>query len=231
MDKTESSGVEHISFVYSSANRVLHWIRAIVITGLAITGFYIASPFLSSGGSSDDLIYGEWVSWHVILGFILITAGLLRIYLFFFGPDSKSELKSLEDEFSLKSWIIQLKSYFFIGELLKKGMYGPLQFFSYAMIMLFVVLASITGLILYVHLYHQGVGGLLYDPMRVVEYWMGGLSTVRLIHHITMWGFLIFIPIHIYMVIWSAIRFKHGGVDIMFTGYDYHLKKKENEEK
>ncbi len=98
MDNTQPKGVEHISFVYSSANRVLHWIRAIVITGLAITGFYIASPFLSSGGSSDDLIYAQWVSWHVVLGFILITAGLLRIYLFFFGPDSKSELKSLEDE-------------------------------------------------------------------------------------------------------------------------------------
>jgi Ni/Fe-hydrogenase 1 B-type cytochrome subunit len=231
MGNTQPSGVEHISFVYSSANRILHWIRAIVITGLTITGFYIAYPFLSSGGSSDDLIYAQWVSWHVVFGFILITSGLLRIYLFFFGPDSKSELKSLEDEFSLKSWIIQLKSYFFIGELLKKGMYGPLQFFSYVMIMLFIVLASITGLILYVHVYHQGVGGLLYDSMRLVESWMGGLANVRLVHHITMWGFLIFIPIHIYMVVWSAIRFKHGGVDIMFTGYDYHLKKKNNEEK
>ena len=231
MGNTQPNGVEHISFVYSSANRILHWIRAIVITGLTITGFYIAYPFLSSGGSSDDLIYAQWVSWHVVLGFILITSGLLRIYLFFFGPDSKSELKSLEDEFSLKSWIIQLKSYFFIGELLKKGMYGPLQFFSYVMIMLFIVLASITGLILYVHVYHQGVGGLLYDSMRLVESWMGGLANVRLVHHITMWGFLIFIPIHIYMVVWSAIRFKHGGVDIMFTGYDYHLKKKNNEEK
>ncbi|HEX5711117.1 MAG TPA: Ni/Fe-hydrogenase, b-type cytochrome subunit [Sulfuricurvum sp.] len=229
MDNTQPSGVEHISFVYSSANRILHWIRAIVITGLVITGFYIASPFLSSGVSSDDLIYTQWVSWHVVFGFILITAGLLRIYLFFFGPDSKSELNSLKDEFSLKSWMIQMKSYFFIGELLKKGMYGPLQFLAYSMIMLFVVLASITGLILYVHVYHQGVGGMLYDSMRLVESWMGGLANVRLVHHITMWGFLIFIPIHIYMVIWSAIRFKHGGVDIMFTGYDYHLKKKENE--
>jgi len=36
---------------------------------------------------------------------------------------------------------------------------------------------------------------------------------------------LIFIPIHIYMVVWSAIRFKHGGIDVMFTGYDYHLLK------
>lgn len=230
MDKTEPSGVEHISFVYSSTNRVLHWIRAVVITGLTITGFYIATPLHSHGALNHPLIYGEWVSWHLIFGFILIGAGLLRIYLFFFGPDSTSELKSLEDEFSLKSWIIQLKSYFFIGELRKKGIYGPLQFFSYAMIMVFTLIASITGLILYVHNYHQGIGGFLYDPMRLAEYWMGGLASVRLIHHITMWGFLIFIPIHIYMVIWSAIRFKHGGVDIMFTGYDYHLKKREKKD-
>lgn len=229
MEQPESSGVEHISFVYSSTNRVLHWIRAIVITGLAVTGFYIASPFLSPGASSDELIYGEWVFWHVLLGFILISSGILRIYLFFFGKNSKSELRSLEDEFSLKSWIVQLKSYFFIGELQKKGMYGPLQFLIYTLIMVFVVLASITGLILYVHLYHQGLGGMLYEPMKVIEHWMGGLSTVRLIHHITMWGFLIFVPIHVYMVVWSAIRFRHAALDVMFTGYDYHLKKKESE--
>jgi len=50
------------------------------------------------------------------------------------------------------------------------------------------------------------------------------------VHHITVWGFLIFIPIHIYLVIWSAIRFKHGALDVMFTGYDYHLKKEEEKE-
>lgn len=231
MDKSESTGIEHVSFVYTSTNRVLHWIRAIVITGLAVTGFYIASPFLSPGESSDQLIYGEWVSWHTILGFILISAGILRIFLFFFGKDSGSELRSLEDEFSLKSWIIQMKSYFFIGELQKRGMYGPLQFLSYTIIMGLVVVSSLTGLILYTHIYHQGFGGILYGPMKWVELWMGGLATVRLIHHITMWGFLIFIPIHVYMVIWSAIRFKHAALDVMFTGYDYHLKKKENGDK
>lgn len=231
MDNSELEGIEHVSFVYSSTNRILHWIRAFVITGLAITGFYIASPFLSSKGSSDELVYANWVYWHLIFGFILITAGLLRIYLFFFGPDRKGELLSLKDEFSLRSWITQMKSYFFIGELKKKGMYGPLQFFSYTMIMVFTVLASVTGLILYVHVYHQGLGGLLYEPMKVLEAWMGGLAMVRLIHHITMWGFLIFVPIHVYMVVWSAIRFKHAALDVMFTGYDYHLKKKENEDK
>jgi len=107
-------------------------------------------------------------------------------------------------------------------------MYGPLHFMSYFIITVFIIMASVTGLILYVHVYHQGLGGLLYEPMRVLEYWLGGLAMVRLLHHIRMWGFLIFIPIHVYMVVWSAIRFKHAAVDIMFTGYDYHLKKEED---
>ena len=224
MKKPEEEIIEHSDFVYGSTNRILHWIRALVITGLIITGFYIADPFLTSDGSTDKLLYAVWTQWHLILGFILIASGLLRIYLFFFGKDKDGELRSFKDVLSIKSWIVQLKSYFFIGELRKKGLYGPLQFITYTAIMILVVLASVTGLVLYVHVYHLGLGSWLYEPMRAVEAWMGGLATVRYIHHITMWGYLIFIPIHIYLVIWSAIRFKHGAMDVMFTGYDYHLK-------
>jgi len=229
MGQEEKYTSDHPDFVYSSGNRILHWIRALVITGLIITGFYIADPFLTSEGSTDKLLYAEWTKWHLILGFILIASGILRIYLFFFGKDSEGELRSLKDLFSIKSWITQLKSYFFIGELRKKGLYGPLQFLTYTAIMLLLIVSSITGLVLYVHVYHQGLGGWLYEPMRVVEAWMGGLATVRYVHHVSVWGFLIFIPIHIYLVIWSAIRFKHAALDVMFTGYDYHLKKEEQE--
>ncbi len=229
MGQEEKYTSDHPDFVYSSGNRILHWIRALVITGLIITGFYIADPFLTSEGSTDKLLYAVWTKWHLILGFILIASGIIRIYLFFFGKDSEGELRSLKDLFSVKSWIIQLKSYFFIGELRKKGLYGPLQFLTYTAIMLLLIVSSITGLVLYVHVYHQGLGGWLYEPMRVVEAWMGGLATVRYVHHVSVWGFLIFIPIHIYLVIWSAIRFKHAALDVMFTGYDYHLKKEEQE--
>jgi len=230
MEHEEKYTSDHPDFVYSSSNRILHWIRALVITGLIITGFYIADPFLTSEGSTDKLLYAEWTKWHLIMGFILLASGILRIYLFFFGKDSEGELRSLKDLFSVKSWMIQLKSYFFIGELKKKGLYGPLQFLTYTVIMLLLIVVSVTGLVLYVHVYHQGLGGWLYEPMRVIEAWMGGLAKVRYVHHISVWGFMIFIPIHIYLVIWSAIRFKHAALDVMFTGYDYHLKK-DNEEK
>ena len=221
---------DHPDFVYSSANRMLHWIRALVIIGLIVTGFYIADPFLTPEGSTDKLLYAQWTKWHLIIGFVLISSGLLRIYLFFFGHDKEGELRSMKDVFSVKSWITQLKSYFFVGELKKKGLYGPLQFITYTAIMILVIVASVTGLILYVHVYHLGIGSWLYEPMRALEAWMGGLANVRYIHHIVMWGYLIFIPIHIYLVIWSAIRFKHGAMDVMFTGYDYHLKHGEEKE-
>jgi len=211
-------------FVYSWANRLLHWIRAIVITALSVTGFYIADPFLSPG-NTEDLLFAQWGAWHNIFGSILISAGVLRIYLFFFGKNHERETRSIKDVLSIKSWVTQLKSYFFVGELQKKGIYGPLQFVTYMAIMALVIVASLTGLMLYANVYHLGFGALIAEPMAIMTSWLGGLASVRLIHHITMWGFLIFIPIHIYLVIWSAIRYKHGALDVMFTGYDYHLKK------
>lgn len=228
MSKETSGSVYYPEFVYSSANRIFHWLRVISITTLTVTGFYIAEPFLAPGESTDQLLFGEWLFWHLVFGFVLVALGLLRVYLFFFEKD-KGERTSVKDAMSLRSWITQLKSYFFIGELEKKGIYGPLQFVTYAMITMMILLASLTGLILYVHAYHQGLGGLLYAPMRALEPLFGGLANVRLIHHITMWGFIIFVPIHVYMVIWSAIRFRHNAIDVMFTGYDYHKKRHEKE--
>ena len=226
----ENKRTYYPDFVYSGANRLLHWLRALTITILTVTGFYIAEPFLSAPGSSDKLVFAQWGMVHYITGFVLIASAMLRIYLFFFGKNHEEETRSVKDVLSLKSWIVQLKSYFFIGELQKKGIYGPLQFATYFMITVLVILAILTGLILYSNVYHQGLGGLLREPLSVVSMWLGGLAQVRLIHHIVMWGFIIFIPIHIYMVIWSAIRFRHNALDVMFTGYDYHLKKESEED-
>ncbi|MGS0730811.1 Ni/Fe-hydrogenase, b-type cytochrome subunit, partial [Shewanella sp. 0m-11] len=33
------------------------------------------------------------------------------------------------------------------------------------------------------------------------------------------------VVIHVYMAVWSGIRFKHNSVDSIVSGYDYHKKK------
>jgi len=50
---------------------------------------------------------------------------------------------------------------------------------------------------------------------------MGGLAMVREIHHIVMWGILIFLPVHIYMAIFNSIMGREGSMDAIISGYKF----------
>lgn len=211
---------EHI---FSGAIRVFHWLRALSMVVLVITGAYICWPFLTMPQSSDVLVQG-WVRLaHLIAGFILVAVTLVRAYLFFFGK-SDIERRSFKDVISVKAWVAQLKSYFWIGQHKHAGVYGPLQFVSYFGISVAAAFMCITGLVLYANVYHQGLGGLLWEPATWITAQMGGLAVVRLWHHYVTWAFVIFLLIHIYMAVWMGIRFKHNSVDAIVSGYDYHPK-------
>jgi Ni/Fe-hydrogenase 1 B-type cytochrome subunit len=95
---------------------------------------------------------------------------------------------------------------------------------AYAGFYFMMFLLIITGFILYVHVYHDGLGALLYTPMRALEVMMGGLAMVREIHHIAMWGVLIFILGHIYMAVFNAVHGKEGAMDAIFSGIKWHKK-------
>ncbi|MEZ9820642.1 Ni/Fe-hydrogenase, b-type cytochrome subunit [Shewanella sp. 10N.286.45.A1] len=210
--------------VFGAAIRIFHWLRALAILILVITGFYISWPFLVAPESSDVLVQGYIRAAHQIFGFLLVSITLVRAYLFFFGK-SDIERRSFKDVLSPKSWITQLKSYLWMGHLDKAGVYGPLQFVTYLAISVVAFLICVTGLVLYANVYHQGLGGMLGGMANWVTMMMGGLAPVRIWHHYFTWVFIIFVVIHVYMAVWSGIRFKHNSVDSIVSGYDYHKKK------
>ncbi|QDE31173.1 Ni/Fe-hydrogenase, b-type cytochrome subunit [Shewanella polaris] len=218
--------MEHIAthireLEFTPAIRIFHWTRALTIVILVITGFYISWPFLVAPDSTDVLLQG-WIRFaHLICGFVLTAITLVRAYLFFFSHRN-NERRSFRDVLNLRSWIAQVKSYFWMGNLDKAGAYGPLQFMTYAVISLIALLACITGLALYANVYHLGVGGLLSDSAAWITWLFGGLAPLRIIHHYLTWAFIIFLLIHMYMAVWSGIRFRHNSVDTIVTGYDYH---------
>ena len=119
-------------------------------------------------------------------------------------------------------WIVQLKSYLWMGKLNKAGVYGPLQFMTYLAVSVMAAVICITGLVLYANVYHQGMGGWLWDISGWLTAQMGGLAMVRIWHHYLTWAFVIFVVIHVYMAVWTGIRFKHNSVDSIVSGYDYH---------
>lgn len=218
---------KHYEFSYWL--RVTHWLRVVAIIALTVSGFYIASPFITpaSGGEPTNFMNALFRSWHIIFGFLLIAVTIGKFYLFIFDKQSQVERKSFWDFINPKTWIQQIGYYLLVSKHPHtKGVYNPLQFLAYAGIYISLVMISLTGLILYVNVYHDGMGGLLYDVMRNFEAILGGLAWVRQLHHIFMWIFIIFLPIHVYLVIFNSVYGKHGDVDSIVSGYKW-VKEKE----
>jgi Ni/Fe-hydrogenase 1 B-type cytochrome subunit len=212
---------------FSSSYRWQHWVRALSIVILTITGFYLAVPFITPTPSAqpDNFTYSLYRSWHIIFGFILTWVILYKSYMFIKGREHQMERDAIKDIFNIKIWIEQIGYYLFINKHPKlSGVYNPIQFMAYAGFYFMMFLLIITGFVLYVHVYHEGLGGFLYAPMRIFEVMMGGLAMVREIHHIAMWGVLIFILGHVYMAVFNAVHGKEGAMDAIFSGIKWHKK-------
>jgi len=188
---------------FSSLYRWQHWIRAVSIVVLTITGFYIAVPFLTPMVNADPTNFMQALMrfWHIVFGFVLISVIILKSYLFIFGRKHNIERAAIKDILNPKVWLEQVGYYMLITKHPKlKGVYNPIQFMAYFAFYMMIFGLIITGLILYVHVYHNGLGAYLYDVMKSIEVMMGGLANVRIIHHILTWGVMLFVLGHVYML-------------------------------
>ena len=119
-------------------------------------------------------------------------------------------------------WIDQIKFYLCIGKHPRlRGAYNPLQFVTYFILYVVFMGLIVTGLILYMHNYHEGLGGFFYGFLRPIEAMFGGLSEVRTYHRLFMWFVIIFVPIHVYIVVLNSIKNKDGSTDAIVSGYKY----------
>lgn len=225
-DKEHEREIE-MEMVFTPLFRWQHWIRAFSIIFLTVTGFYIADPFLTPIPSAqpDDFMQALIRSWHIIFGFLLTAAIMFKSYLFLFASKQKMERDSIRDLISPKIWLQQIGYYLLITKHSKlHGVYNPVQFAAYIAFYIMMFVLIITGFVLYANVYHEGFGGLIYDPMKLFEVLMGGLANVREIHHIAMWGVIIFVLAHIYMAVFNAVFGKDGSMDAIFSGIKWHKK-------
>jgi len=225
--ETTSSAIERDSkrvLEFSAFYRWHHWIRVLSIVILTVTGFYIAEPFITPAVSAepDNFMQALFRSWHEIFGFVMISMFMGKTYYFFFVKSNRHEIHSIKDIFDLKKWLDQIGYYLFISKHPKlSGAYNVVQFAAYVGFYLMMVGLILTGLILYVHVYHAGLGGMLYDSMRFFEVMMGGLANVRELHHLLMWGVIFFVVAHIYMAVFNAVYGKEGTIDSIVSGYKW----------
>lgn len=211
-------------YEFSIGLRLTHWIRAICMVFLIVTGYYIAYVFVSPDVSNEPVLFlqAKWRFVHLVAGFVLIGVTIFKLYLFIFDKKSRKELLSVVDFLNPKVWIAQIKYYIFLGEHPRlRGVYNPLQFASYFIFYVVIFLVCLTGVILHMHVYHDGLGGFIYPMLRPIEVMMGGLSEVRTIHHLCMLVIIIFVPIHVYMAVFNAVKGVDGAMDAIVSGYKF----------
>lgn len=209
-------------YVYEAPVRIWHWLHAISIAVLCVTGYFIANPLPSlSGEASSHFLMGNIRLIHFIAGYVFTIAFLVRMYWAIVGNTYSREL------FIPKIWkpqwwgdlIHEIKYYLFLTRTSHKTLgHNPLaqsaMWFFNVLLVLFLI---VTGFALYA----EGLGqGSWADSMfGWVTVWLGSSLDVKMWHLFSMWLMLIFVIIHIYMAIRADIMDRGSSISTMIGGW------------
>jgi Ni/Fe-hydrogenase 1 B-type cytochrome subunit len=209
-------------YLWGAPIRAMHWIAAVCITVLIVTGFYIGRPyFMTSGEASAHFLMGRVRFIHFTAAAVLVMTGIVRFYWLFAGnqferlpalfPITPRNLRNF-----VRTGIAYLtfrpdKQPNFVG-------HNPMQQYSYTGVYFLTVVMVLTGFTLYGQ---SNPGGLIFGAFGWVPPLLGGLQHVRLVHHVFTWGFIFFAMMHIYFAIRSDYVERAGGVSSIITGGRY----------
>ena len=200
---------------------VTHYINLISMVCLILSGLYIHFPLFPG-------FMGVARGAHILCGIVLLINCIVRVILAF-ALKSAPAPGTRQMEADIKSWMPQadnrhqlipwLKFYLFA----KKdhplsGKFNPLQKTAYVAIPFLILFIAYTGFCLW--------GTTMHMPMfAAFTHAVGGLMSVRIIHYLTMFVFIIFIMIHVYM---ASIEGGKSLMKLMFGrkehgGYTYDI--------
>jgi len=206
-----------VVYVFGRYIRVAHWIRNAVLVWMVLSGIYIGNPFLARNlinPTAETFVMSQVRGWHVAAGWVLLAFTLVRIFQFLFvRRDGRlglgAELRMAPVMFSWKAWRDQLAFYLLIRRdhpHFTYSNYGPLQFLVYTVLYASLLIISITGILLAAPYVSGGLASFGAGLFRPIEVWLGGLANVRAVHRFTMWWFVWFTVVHIYMAVWNSLR-------------------------
>jgi len=209
-------------YVYEAPVRIWHWVNAICIAVLGVTGYIIANPpFSVMGEASQHFFFGYTRFIHFTAGQILAVAFLYRVCWAFFGNHHSRQLFYFPF-WSAKSWGElghELAWYLFLTREPKKYVgHNPLaQFAMFFLFVLPMLLMILTGLAMYAE--GLGTGSTLFWMFGWVIDVFGGSMQTHTFHHLGMWALICFAIVHIYVAIREDIMSRQSLVSTMISGW------------
>lgn len=204
--------------VWSLLLRLYHWILALSIVCLAVTGWFIHTPWATTnleGQAAMPMLTMR--NLHFLAGYCFGAAILLRCYLLIFGNryETPRDLLPVSGR-NLRNLGTTLRHYLYLGPAEEGRMgHNVLAGMSYVLTLVAALFQLLSGFFL------------LYPESGLWQSWgtavFGSQQQARFIHHILMWYFLFFAMIHIYLVIWNEINSPDGLVSSIFSGRKFRV--------
>ena len=209
-------------YVYEAPVRLWHWINALAIVVLCVTGYLIGSPppTMIIAEATHQFVFGYIRFAHFAAAMIMTVGFFGRIYWAFVGNHHSRQMFKLP-LFNKMWWGEvwgEVKWYMFLEKKPKKYVgHNPLaqiaMFFFMTVGMTFMI---VTGFALY----SEGVGrdGILDTIFGPLLDFVGSSQTMHSIHHLGMWAIVVFMIIHIYAAVREDIMSRQTMVSTMISG-------------
>jgi Ni/Fe-hydrogenase 1 B-type cytochrome subunit len=202
-------------YVWQTPVRLTHWLTAAMIVTLSVTGLYIADPFIIPAGG-DLFSFIRFV--HILSALLFLLSGLVRTYWLLAGNRfSRWTAFIPTTKYQATELFRQAGFYAFIRREIPKVL-GHNQLAATAYVVLFALLLVevVTGFAL------DGLMGA--EPGATLFAWLRelvGSQTLRLIHHLAMWGILAIALFHVYSCI-LVDHLEHNGLtSSIVSGYKF----------
>ncbi|MCG6987059.1 MAG: Ni/Fe-hydrogenase, b-type cytochrome subunit [Gemmatimonadetes bacterium] len=209
-------------YLWHWAVRAMHWVSVLCILTLIVTGTYIAHPyFTTSGEASAHYLMGDVRFVHFTAAGLLVATAMLRVYWLFIGNrfERWSALLPYGKEDWKNMWLV-IKRYLFIQPWRAPHYLGhnPLEQATDSFMYLVAIVQILTGF------YMFGLatpGGFFFTTFGWVGALFGGAQSVRFWHHLLMWPWMVFIPVHVYMTVRADVVHQESRISSMVGGGRY----------
>ncbi len=209
-------------YLFSPSLRIAHWVWAIAISMLFITGIYIGNPFFI-GNVGYSATFGDLHAItmnyirliHFSFGYILLAALILRFSILPFRKADRLIIPKIWTKEYYDNIVDTLKNYLFISSHHRPYIRNPLARTAYFFLFLLLIFEIITGFAMYGR---SNPGGFWDKIFGFIIPMLGGEYQVHRWHHIIAWFIVLFVVIHVYMVIRQDILEKDGEVSSMVNG-------------
>lgn len=211
--------------VWDLVVRSTHWVIAVSMAVLVVTGFYLGDPYtVSSGEAGEHFVMGTNRAVHFYAAIAFTLAVLSRIVWMFIGPPNarwqqfipvtRERRKALKETFLFYIWFRPTPP--------PATGHNALAGFAYTFVFLLYLVMIATGMGLYAIQADVGSPLAWFDWILGI---FGGVQGARWWHHVVMWLLIGFVVHHIYSAIYMSIIEKNGTIGSIFSGDKWEERK------